>query len=110
VRGQKLTKRERTEILTLFNRARCSRHHIARELRISLSIIRLVINSNVFTPLKQIGRRPNLTAQKRRRLVNRATINALHRRITFQEIAQLEGIQAYSRALYKAFEREGFFR
>jgi transposase len=109
-RGQKLTERERTEILTLFNRAHWSRHHIARELRISLSTVRLVINSGVFTPLKQLGRRPILTTQKRRRLVRRATINALHRRKTFQQIAQLEGIQVCNRALYKAFEKEGFFR
>jgi hypothetical protein len=30
--------------------------------------------------------------------------------MTFQETAQLKGIQTCSRALYKAFEQEGFFR
>jgi hypothetical protein len=33
-----------------------------------------------------------------------------HRQKTFQEIASLEGIQACNQALYKAFEKEGFFR
>jgi transposase len=110
VPGQKLTERERTEILTLFNRAGWGKRQIARELRLSIITVCRCILSSVFTPQKQIGRRPILTTQKRRRLIKRATLNAEHRRKTLQEIAYLEGIQACNRALYKAFEREGFFR
>jgi IS30 family transposase len=68
-RGQKLSERERTEILTIFNRAHWTRHAIARELRIAKSTIRLVINSSVYMPQKQIGRYPILTTQKRHRLI-----------------------------------------
>jgi hypothetical protein len=71
-KGQKLTDRERMEILTLFLRAHWPKHRIARELRIALSTVRLVIESGDYTPPKQIGRRPLLTTRKRRRLVDRA--------------------------------------
>jgi len=108
--NQQLTERERTEILTLFNRAGWTKRRIARELRLPITTVWRYIISGVFTPLKKTERRPNLTTQKLRRLVHRATINTTHHRITFQEIAQLEELKTCNRALYKAFETKDFFR
>jgi hypothetical protein len=79
IRGQKLTDRERTKILILSNYAGWSNGRIARELRIAISTVRLVVISGVYTSHKQIGRRPILTTQKRCRLVKQATINIHHR-------------------------------
>jgi transposase len=110
IRGQRLSERERTEILTLHNRAHWTRRAIARELRIAESTVRKIINSGIYTPPKQIGRRPILTTQKRRRLIARATKDALHRRMPLGQIAHLEGIQICKQSLHKAFEKEGFFR
>lgn len=64
VRGQKLTERERTQILTLSQHAGWPNNRIARELRIAVSTVRSVVISGVFTPHKQIGRRPILTTQR----------------------------------------------
>jgi hypothetical protein len=46
----------------------------------------------------------NIPLQKR--LIARAIINAYHRCIIYEEIAKLEGIQAYRRTLNAAFEKE----
>ena len=51
-----------------------------------------------------------LTTIKRKRLVAKATQNAYYRRMTFEEIAHLEGIQACRRTLVKAFVLEGYHR
>jgi transposase len=110
IRGQRLSERERTKILTLATHAHWSKRAIARELRIAESTVRAIINSGIYTPQKQVGRRPILTTQKRRRLVARATKDALHRRMPLGQIAHLEGIQVCSKSLHKAFEREGYFR
>jgi DNA-binding NarL/FixJ family response regulator len=56
IRGQRLSERERTEILTLYNRAHWTRRAIARELRIAESTVRIIVNSGIYTPPKQIGR------------------------------------------------------
>jgi hypothetical protein len=51
-----------------------------------------------------------LTTRKRRRLILRATQDAYHRRLTWQTVSQLEGIEACRRTLFKAFRKEGYFR
>ena len=51
-----------------------------------------------------------LTTIKRKRLIAKATQNAYYRRMTFEEIAHLEGIQACRRTLVKAFVLEGYHR
>jgi hypothetical protein len=62
------------------------------------------------TPTKQLGRKPNLTSLIRERLIARATLDAAHRRMTYEEIAQLEGIQAGQKALVAAFQKESYHR
>jgi hypothetical protein len=61
-------------------------------------------------PTKQLGRKPNLTGQIRKRLVARATLDAAHRRTAYKEIAQMEGIQAGQKALVAAFKKESYHR
>ena len=51
-----------------------------------------------------------LTTRKRKRLVWRATLDAEHRRLTYEEIAHIEGINACRRTLTKAFEKECYHR
>jgi transposase len=108
--GQPLTERERTQILTLHSIAGWPIRQIARELRLAYSTVSLCVKSGVFTPKKQVGRKPILTTQKRRRLIARATRDALHRRMPLGQIAHLEGVQVCSKSLHVAFEKEGFFR
>jgi hypothetical protein len=59
---------------------------------------------------KATGRKPKLTGQIRKRLIARATLDAAHRRMTYKEIAQLEGIQADRKALVAAFKKESYHR
>jgi IS30 family transposase len=54
--GQKLTERERTQILTLHSLAGWSTRRIASELRIAYTTVSRCVKSGVFTPKKQIGR------------------------------------------------------
>jgi IS30 family transposase len=102
-RGQHLTERERTEILTLHHRAQWSRHHIARELRLAISTVSLCIKQGYYTPRKPHGRAPLLTIRRRSKLIKRATQDGFHRRLSYQAIAALEGIQACRRTLTRAF-------
>src|ERR1700760_2828135 len=79
---QRLTERERTEILTLFAIAKWSKQAIARELRIARSTVINCIKQGFHTPFKAPGRKPKLTTMKRKFLIARATQNAEHRRKT----------------------------
>jgi hypothetical protein len=80
------------------------------ELGLPRTTFQSAIYSIMETPTKQLGRKPNLTGQIRKRLVARATLNAAHRRMTYKEIAQLEGIQASRKALVAAFKKESYHR
>ncbi|KAF2176442.1 hypothetical protein K469DRAFT_28177 [Zopfia rhizophila CBS 207.26] len=105
-RGQRLSEYERTQVLTLYNTAGWNKTVIARELGLAHSTVRLCISEGYFTPKRPPGRRPILTTGKRRRLIHRATLDAYHRRLSYDEIAQLEGLNLCRRSLLKAFERE----
>jgi transposase len=109
-RGQHLTERERTEILTLYNHAGWNQSQIARELRLAISTVRLCIKEGYYTPRKPRGRPPLLTIRRRYRLIKRATQDGLHRRMSYQTIAALEGIQACRRTLTRAFIQAGYNR
>jgi hypothetical protein len=109
-RGTPLSEAQRVEILTLFYRAKWSKRRIGRELEIAQSTVRLVISKGTVTPTKPIGREPLLTTGKRRQLVAQATKDALHRRMTYKEIAHLKGISACRRTLTKAFKEEQYHR
>lgn len=105
-RGQRLTERERTQILTLYTIAKWNLRQIARELRIARSTVQLCVRSGLCTPKRPPGRKPILTTKKRRRLVHRATLDAFHRRLPYEEIAELEDISVCRRSLFAAFEKE----
>lgn len=105
--GARLSDRERTQILTLWGMARWNKSQIARKLGLARSTVITCIQQGFTTPPPAPdGRRPNLTTQKRKRLVWRATLDAFHRRLTYESIAFIEGIQACKRSLKAAFEKE----
>ena len=62
------------------------------------------------TPPKPKGRPPVCTTPIRQRLVQRATLNAEHRRKSFEEIAFLENLDLDHRTIRAAFEKEKYFR
>jgi transposase len=108
--GQHLTSVQRAEILVLFHRAKWSKRRISRELEIAESTVRKTISRGIVTPDRLIGRPAKLTTRKRRRLIARATQDAFHRRLSYLEIAKIEGLKACKRTLFKAFAKEGYFR
>jgi hypothetical protein len=61
-------------------------------------------------PQKPTGRPCILITQKRKRLVARATLDAEHRRMTWEEVAQEEGIIVCRRTLFVAFRKEEYHR
>jgi Transposase len=72
--------------------------------------VQSVLRSGTEAPNKQTGRKPVITGKIRQRLVARATLDAAHRRMTYKEIAQLEGVQASRKALVAAFKMESYGR
>ena len=109
-RGQHLSERERTEILTLYHRAKWNQSQIARQLRLARTTVRLCITEGNYTPRKPQGRPPMLTVRRRMKLIKRATQDGYHRRLSYQSIAALEGIQACRRTLTRAFIQAGYNR
>ncbi len=109
-RGTHLSEAQRIEILTLFHRAKWNQTRIAKELRLARSTVQLTIKRGICTPTKPAGRPLMLTTRKRHCLIQRATLDAFHRRMTYEEISQIEGISACRRTLTKAFEKEQYHR
>jgi transposase len=109
-RGQRLSVKERHQIEALYSLAKWNISHIARELRIARTTVKSCIDVSFSTPPKPIGRKPILTTCKRRRLVKRATLDAYHRRLSYEQIANIEGIQVCRRSLFTAFEKEQYHR
>lgn len=72
--------------------------------------VQSVLALGVEAPWKPVGRKPAITDEIRKRLIVRATIDAAHRRMTYKEIARLEGVQASQRALRTAFKKESYGR
>jgi hypothetical protein len=103
-----LTEAQRIEILTLYNRAEWSPVKIAKTFQIALSTVRITIKRGTPTTAKPVGRQDSLTAEQRRSLVHRATLDVAHRRLTHEQVAQLEGISACRRTLAKAFKKEQY--
>jgi len=64
----------------------------------------------MWTPHKHRGRKPNINTLTRKRLIARAKLDRIHQKKPLKEIAFLEGITTCKRSLYKAFEKEGYFR
>jgi transposase len=109
-KGQKLSERERTQILTLYYIAGWNKSMIAQQLRLAHSTVRLYIKEGYYTPRKPRGRLPMLTIRRRNRLIRRVTQDGFHRRLSYQSIAYLKGIEACRRTLTKAFIQAGFNR
>ncbi len=109
-RGQRLSERERTQVLTLYQLAGWNKSQIARQSRLPHSTVRLVIQEGNHTPRKPPGRPFMLTIRRRHRLIKRATQDGFHRRLPLEYIAKLEGIQACRRTLFKAFAQENYHR
>ena len=107
--GERVPLRKRVEIYSLRTHAGWSYTQISSKLAIPRSTVRHIIQ-HPETPRKPQGRPPLLDTPRRQRLVKRATIDAYHRRLPFQEIAILEGIDTCRRTLIKAFKKERFFR
>jgi hypothetical protein len=66
--------------------------------------IQSVLRSGVESPKKQTGRKPIITRKVWERLVARATLDAVHCRMTYKEIARLGGVQAGRKVLMAAFK------
>ena len=63
------------------------------------------------TPTKPKGGPPLLiNTPKRKALVELATSDSKHRRMSYEEVAEEAGVQACSRTLTRAFAKEGYYR
>jgi hypothetical protein len=104
-RGQRLSERERTQVLTLYQLAGWNKSQIARQLRLPHSTVRLVIQEGNYTPLKPPGRPFMLTIRRRHRLIKRATQDGFHRRlplnISLNSKVSRPVVVHYSRHLHK---------
>lgn len=108
--GTRLTYKQRCRIFTLSDLLHWSSEAIAMTMGLPRTTVQSVLRSGVEAPTKQAGRKPAITAKLRERLVARATLDAAHRRMTYKEIARLEGVQAGRKALMAAFKMESYGR
>src|SRR5689334_18843245 len=106
----RLTYKERSQMFSLYRFSHWSYLSIAAFLRRSYATVYSTIQSCIEAPKKPQGRPPMLNTRLRKRLNKRATANACHRRLSYEEIAQLEGIRACRRTLTAAFEKEQYHR
>ena len=100
--------------MALYRHAHWSIQHISDVLSISKSsVYRIALQSehcDPQTPPKPTGRRVVCTTRKRRRLVNRLSTDAFHRRLRFDQLSQLENLEFDIRTLRKALAKEGYKR
>ena len=105
----RLTYEQRVQCRTLYQIAGWSYDAISQRLTIPQSTVRLAVNTPQ-TPPRPRGRLPVCRTSTRKRLIKRATIDATHRRLPFEAIAELESVDVSRNTLIKAFEREGYYR
>ena|SRR5438552_2121009 len=72
--GTKLTYKERCRIFTLSDFLGWKQRAIATSMELPRTTVQSAIHSMVEGPTKQLGRKPNLTGQIRKRLVARAIL------------------------------------
>jgi AraC-like DNA-binding protein len=106
---RRLEYRDRIKIHTLRHICNWSLTQISQELKIPRSTVQEVLKTPE-TPSPLLGRPPMLNTPLRLRLVQRATLDTRHRRLTYEQIADLEGIKACRRTLTAAFEKEQYHR
>jgi hypothetical protein len=70
----------------------------------SQTTVQPVLRSEVESPKKQTGRKPAITRRVRERL------DTVYHRMTYKEIALLEGVQADRKVLMAAFDMEYYGR
>ena len=75
---QRLSERERVQILSLYQATGWKKRAIARHLNLAYSTVQSCIKSGIFTPQKSTGRKPIINIPKRQRFIQRATLNTLH--------------------------------
>ena len=107
--NRRLTYKERTQIHTLYFDCGWTQQAIAKKLGCSQQTVSHCIRSPQ-TPTKPRGRPCKLTTPIRKLLVAHATQNAQQRRKPREQIASELGINACSRTLAKAFEKEMYHR
>lgn len=105
----RLTYEQRVQCRTLYQIAGWSYDAISQRLAIPRSTVRLAISTPI-TPPPPPGRPPVCRTSTRKRLIKRATIDAIHRRLPLEAIAEIEGVTACRETLIKTFEREGYHR
>jgi len=108
--GTRLSYRERDIAYSLKHQAAWTDERIASSLGISRQTISNSLYKQTWTPQKQRGRKPDIDTPTRKRLIARTKQDRWHRQRSLQEIAFLKGVPSCKRSLYKAFEKEGYFR
>lgn len=111
-RGKPFTPFEQGVIYGLYKHANWPLQQIATKLNTTKGTISTVITRlerEPKTPPRR-GRPPVLTTRKRRRLINRLTADAYHRRLRIDQIAQLKDFHYDIRTLRKALQKEGYSR
>jgi len=108
--GTKLTYKERCRIFTLSDLLHWTPEAIATAMGLARTTVQSVIKSKVEAHMKQTGRKPAIMGDIQECLIAHATFDAAHCRMTFKEIARLEGVQAGRKALVAAFKMESYGR
>ena len=108
--GTRLTYKERCRIFTLSDLLHWPAEAIATNMGLARSTVQSVLKSGVEAHAKPRGRTPAITDNIRHRLIARATLDAAHRRMTYNDIARLEGVQVGRKALVAAFKKESYAR
>jgi hypothetical protein len=103
-----LTYRERCHIFSLHRFGSQNYTQIASSLRLPYTTIRSAIILYSKTPQKPVGRLYIFNTPIQKRLIARAMINAYHRHILLEEVAELKGVQACRRTLITAFKKEQY--
>lgn len=107
--GTRLTYKQRCHIFTLRDLF-WPAERIAASMGLPRTTVQSVLRSGSEVPKKPAGRRPATTDWIRKRLVNRATLDAAHCWILYKQIAQLEGVTAGRKAIVAAFRKELYGR
>jgi transposase len=112
--GRWLSSFEKGQIVALYRHAHWPIQQISSTLNIpKTSVYRVTLQSEYGdpqTPPRPKGRRPVCTTRKRRRLIDRLSTDAFHRRLRLDQIAFLEGFRYDIRTIQKALWIEGYRR
>jgi len=85
--GTRLTYQQRCRIFTLSELPHWPSEIIATAMGLVRTTVQSVPESKVEAPQEQVGRKRAITDKIRRRLVARATLDAAHRRMKYEEMA-----------------------